>query len=477
MNGAGAAPIVTWNAAAKTITIDIDANVTTANQVINAINNAGIPFVAALDGVSDSGNTGLGVVDISTSQGGGTPVATLANGIIGVPSFYQMPNASTGLTSATGVTAGHVAIPFTAGDSFGQIALEIQTAVQQFVLSSTNYASVAVQVSGSQLFFTGVQAAAGGEGVTANLPLAVAGQGPGGNVTGMAYVTTASGTTMLYAVSDAGGLYQISQAPFDTNAPGGGTNIMQDYNYEFQPGGGAGGDLSYVKQGLGGVGGPKMTWVSTATVLEGYQLEGLTVGPADVDGGKFAQDLFALAQNTSTGGAELVCFDTSGNLVPAFQNGQSVIQLTGLAGGASLAKCTGIAFSTLDYNLWHETDTQGAVAGHGINQTFDGTRLPNPNNANDQTVNGNTSYYFGLENPNFNQTENPNNTVSEPINSALAPLSQDQAGASNYEVTNPGIYGTVNLPGGATARWKATPRSASPVIARRTCRSSTSPTT
>ncbi|HUY92990.1 MAG TPA: choice-of-anchor L domain-containing protein [Pirellulales bacterium] len=198
--------------------------------------------------------------------------------------------------------------------------------------------------------------------------------GPGGQITGMAYV---NGT--LYAVTSLGGLFVINNPQGNASA----------------------------------------TYVGTATALAGVNFTGLTAGPPDVAGGKYASDLFA----TDASG-KLWSFDTAGILQKVFANGAASISL----GATNLV---GLAFSTLDYNLWHVTNHRGTDAGHGINVAPDQSR--DPASAN-QPQAGNTSFYFGLEAP---PSADPN---------SLNANSQPDAG--NY-ATNPSVYHTYNLPGGA----------------------------
>ncbi|TVS14763.1 MAG: hypothetical protein EA424_18305, partial [Planctomycetaceae bacterium] len=79
---------------------------------------------------------------------------------------------------------------------------------------------------------------------------------------------------------------------------------------------------------------------------------------------------------------------------------------------------TGLAFSPLDFNLWHPTTTRGTDAGHGINPAPDNSRTPGSSPVNGNLAqgfvrggvttkgtlanpiteaNGHTSMYFGLE--------------------------------------------------------------------------------
>lgn len=106
---------------------------------------------------------------------------------------------------------------------------------------------------------------------------------------------------------------------------------------------------------------------------------GLTHAPQNVENGAYANLLFAL---TSTG--DLFAINANAEAQPIFVDGGDVIS-TGI-GGAH-----GIAFSTLERNLWHLTNTgdttnQENDPGHGIDEDLDTSRL---------RQNGNTSLYFG----------------------------------------------------------------------------------
>ena len=95
-----------------------------------------------------------------------------------------------------------------------------------------------------------------------------------------------------------------------------------------------------------------------------------------------------------------------------FNGGTTATVATGIAGAA------GLAFSTLDYNLWHvTTDYQTGAAGHGINVAPDESRTG--------ATPGGSSLYFGLD-----------------------PAAANQPGVGNY-ATNPSLYNTYALPGGA----------------------------
>ena len=103
-----------------------------------------------------------------------------------------------------------------------------------------------------------------------------------------------------------------------------------------------------------------------------------------------------------------------------FNNNTASTVSTGVAGA------TGLAFSTLDYNLWHATTDQSGgrpwhQRGAGQLAHFSGCRRDEP--------------YFGLDAPVPAGTPGAINTYNQP-------------GAANY-ATNSSLYNTYALPGGA----------------------------
>ncbi|HJT32931.1 MAG TPA: DUF4394 domain-containing protein, partial [Pirellulales bacterium] len=157
--------------------------------------------------------------------------------------------------------------------------------------------------------------------------------------------------------------------------------------------------------------------------------EGLSFGPPDVEGGKYKDLLFA----TAPGG--LYAFDTSGVL--AQENGHGIFSSdNGASYSTSVSLPPGvsgqIAFSTLDYNLWHVTQDRKSDPGHNINVAPDQSR--NTQSPNKPPQNAGQSFYFGLDKPPSMDGDSEN--------------SQSQPDAKNY-VTNPGDYKTYNTPGGA----------------------------
>ncbi|MGH7140962.1 MAG: hypothetical protein ACREHD_34965, partial [Pirellulales bacterium] len=219
-----------------------------------------------------------------------------------------------------------------------------------------------------------------------------AGVSPPETITGLASVAG-----KLYAITDKGGLYII-------NDPGGTPSLQF---------------VAAIKDANG----------STISFTS------LTNGPPDVSNGAYANDLFAADSK-----GNLWAFNSSGVLQNILSGGANHVAL-------GVTNVVGLAFSTLDYNIWHVTDAQAyqsngtPVPGHGINTAPDNSR--NPQSAN-QPQGGNLSYYFGLENPTAPGTLI---TGTDPTTGANVSL---QPGAANYATnTNSTIYNTYNLPGGA----------------------------
>jgi hypothetical protein len=136
---------------------------------------------------------------------------------------------------------------------------------------------------------------------------------------------------------------------------------------------------------------------------------------------------------------------------------------------------TGLAFSPLDFNLWHPTTTRGSEVGHGINTAHDVSRVPSASpvdgNAGPGRITGGnttktgvteaaggTSLYFGLE-----RYEDSN--VSNNGSRYYRYDSRGQYGVLNGDThldlsSNPNIVlpaagaagGTYNLPGGALGK-------------------------
>lgn len=207
----------------------------------------------------------------------------------------------------------------------------------------------------------------------ANTTLQVVGGGPGGLVTGLAIQNN-----QLWAVSDAGGLYRV-------------VNPLS-------------------------AGGAQLSYIDDAVDLVGIEFAGLTTPPRNVDGTAYRDDLLF---GVDTGG-RIYAFDLSGQLQPIFADGASSVQIVDNNGtplsSNGQGDVTGFAFSNLDYNLWHVTDSRRGDAGH---------------------VGGN-SLYFGFESLAAN-----NVPADEPI---FDPDKTYIDFSTQAQVSRPGTY---DFPGGA----------------------------
>jgi len=210
------------------------------------------------------------------------------------------------------------------------------------------------------------------------------GSGGGGNITGMAYLNG-----QMYCVDDTGDLFTIT-----------GLDLTQlgssAADYGFQPENANG--VNYIAAATPAAG-PTLKYVGTLKGItgKGIAFEGLTDGPADVgtvgQSGGYANTLFAV----DASGNLYAINPTTGKLQPVLVDGNTSVP-------TKLTNVQGLAFSNVDYNLWHAT-----TAGTD----------PTP---------GGTTYYFGIEN----------------------------ATAPNYQYQNSAVYGTYNAPGGAEGSLEST---------------------
>lgn len=189
-----------------------------------------------------------------------------------------------------------------------------------------------------------------------------------------------------------------------------------------------------------------------ATVLStqtGINFQGLTLGPQNVENGAYSNMLFATASN-----GNLYAFNTAGQLQPIFAGGATTIQVTGLGSNA-----IGLAFSPLDFNLWHPTMKRSGDVGHGINAAPDDSRTPgavslsilDPGSGPDRDssqASGGASFHFGFEQ--WVQTPTSGSasylTYESSQNSQLGILTTVQHADLS---SNPNIRNTYNMPGGA----------------------------
>ncbi|HJN11945.1 MAG TPA: pre-peptidase C-terminal domain-containing protein [Pirellulaceae bacterium] len=268
----------------------------------------------------------------------------------------------TDIGSTGQVTAGLIPVNFMAADSASEVADSMVAAI------NNNSQIVAVRRG------TGVQLQNGAFFVSATEPpLRIGGSAPGGDIAGMAFLNgRLFGVTRddpsTFGVVEGGGLFEI---------------LFPSSNFAFADYIETASDL--LSAGSDFFGNP-----------EPIQFEGLTAGPPNAENGRYADMLFGIDTN-----GRLYAFDTTGVLQPVFVDGQTSVE-------TGLFNVDGLAFSNLDYNLWHTTDTRRADPGHGVEEVFDGSRAA-------ENTSGNLSYYFGYEGPFENG--HPSNQKTNPSNS------------------------------------------------------------
>jgi hypothetical protein len=245
--------------------------------------------------------------------------------------FTQLPAlVATPRTSTGNITPGNTEITFLANDSAATIAFRISQAINQ-----AGFPGLTASVNGTTVNIVG-----GTVEQTTGL-VQRGGLAPGGTVTGIAFVNGA-----MYGVSDRGGLYRVDNL--------------------------SGSPLSV------------STYLTTLTDLRGNPIpfSGLAAGPKNAEGGKYASMLFATDLN-----GNLHAFDLQGNRQGVFAGGLSTVN-------TGLRNLNGLAFSNLDYNLWHRTNNRSGDAGHGLVGSPDGAI------GSEQATNGNAgqSWWFGFEN-------------------------------------------------------------------------------
>ena len=274
-------------------------------------------------------------------------------------SFTDLEQAGilTDLGSVPGVAGGNIQVRVLASDTAETVAARIAQAV-----NGSSIPGLSAVASGELVQLAGGTVQTPG-------PLATAGVAPGGLIKGTAVI----GNTM-YAVSDNGGLYRV-QLNQD------GTTV-----------------------GVNGPAGNVATYVASSYNLTGIQFTGLVAGPSHASNGSLSQILFGIDAQ-----GNIHAFNTAGVPQRVFANGATSVS-TGVFGA------TGLAFSTLDFNLWHATGNRATDAGHGLPQT------PNDSRGN---FGGGGSLYFGYENAGANN-----------VTDLIGPAS-------------PGITNNYNFPGGA----------------------------
>ncbi len=235
-------------------------------------------------------------------------------------------------------------MPFLATDTAEDIAARLAIAINSS------------GVPGLNAFSTGPQVSLIGGTVQSTDVLPIAGA-PGGTITGTAILNG-----VMYAVSNTGGLFRVT------------TNLVQ-------PSG---------SPSPGNIG----AYVTSSYDLLGINFAGLTAAPNDVLNGALANMLIGIdTQGT------LYAFNTAGQLQKIFKGGLSSVS-------TGLSNATGLAFSTLDNNLWHVSNLRTFDAGHGLPVTPDGSRTV--------PVAGGSTLYFGTEQANV-ANRNYNFLVAQPV--------------------------------------------------------------
>jgi len=177
--------------------------------------------------------------------------------------------------------------------------------------------------------------------VGTGVQLNAGGQGPGGEITGLTAIKTNNGLTQeFFAVSDLGGLYSV-----DISIPNSPPNGLPTVN---------------------------STWIpSSRNDLEGIRFTGLTVGPQNVEGERYADMLFGIDEQ-----GIVYAFNTEGVLQPVFNGGESTLQLTDELGFFDAGQnSVGLFFGNLDANLfWNDYSqddyTDSPFSPQNENDTF-----------------------------------------------------------------------------------------------------------
>lgn len=154
-----------------------------------------------------------------------------------------------------------------------------------------------------------------------------------------------------------------------------------------------------------GAGTAKADYLETSAELLGISFSGLTRGPARLQDGRFADLFFAVDER-----GNIHAFDQQGVLQDIFADGTSSIE-------TGLDDANGLSFSSLDTNLWHQTDVRNDDIGHGPAPVFDEDDIPLPyeeagvfedctNTTSGAICLGGNSLHFG--DSNLNDVENRN---------------------------------------------------------------------
>ena len=323
------------------VSLDVEDVATLAASIVNAINASEVSAIARLAGdrISLEYEGGVSVTSAGASIEGATGLEGddtigirmeqyFTSGQIVEAMLNTIPNSvasgnrigfqgvesidfldlefATELSNAPGVAEGNLPIGFQLDASAEQMAQVIAASIGN-----------GAQASGRVVYFPQFL-----EMTFDDAPriFDIAGEAPGGRITGMAFVGS-----RLLAVSDGGGLYEIM-------------------NYATPEGAWA-------------------DYLETSVELDGISFSGLTLGPQTTSGGAYADLLFA----TDSSG-ELYAFTVDGSPQNVFANGAFSVP-TGVSGA------NGLEFSSLEENLWAQTFDRAVDPGHGELFGFGGNSL------------------------------------------------------------------------------------------------------
>jgi len=271
-------------------------------------------------------------------------------------------------------------VPFLASDNAAEIAVRVNAAVAGAGYNTTQTgATVFLEAGIPQPAFVcnsqGTPPLIGAPG-TPDCPLQSGGVGPGGSITGMAFVGE-----QLYAVTNTGGLFRIANSvanSLDPDSfagqvfdPGVTTNVADyvDGSREL---------LLAVNEVTQTVTDPLTGEETEVQTTQPISFAGMVAGPQNTEDGLYENLLFGI-DNTG----RLFAFDTFGRPQRVFAQGAYFAD-------TGLDLVNGLAFGTLDDSLWHATLNRNTDVGHGVEQSMDGSRV-----SEDDTFN--TSLYFGYE--------------------------------------------------------------------------------
>ena len=285
---------------------------------ININGDSGLvnPLAVEIDVAPSTGSDALIAAVATALAGSGTPSSFVGN-------FISLPTANSVIVpqnsaltlsgSAPGVQPGNTPIFVLPTDTAETVALRVAAAFNGVNPGDELIPNISLTPSGSGNSLA-LNGAAFISQVSSQVGALVAGgAAPGGTITGIELVGNS-----IFAVSDTGGLWEVSQ--------------------------------------LGGSGPAQVgDFIEQSTDLLGLNFSGLRAGPNNVQDGALSDILFGI-----TFEGDIHAFNTLGELQPVFAGGRSSIS-TGIFGAE------GLDFSTLDFNLWHVSSERSTDPGHGQN--------------------------------------------------------------------------------------------------------------